>query len=98
MNEWWVSFLKNSKWEGLYPMNKMNKSNDNIDPHLKMNKLKRTSPNQVMKTSAEIHKDWYSDHSHHKEPNSTLTSQELDRTVTIISKSDVAEIELQWDL
>ena len=51
-----------------------------------------------MKTSAEIHKDWNSDHSHHKEPNSTLTSQELDRTVTIISKSDVAEIKLQWGL
>ena len=79
-------------------MNKMNRSNDNNDPHLRLNRLKRSNSNQVMKTTAEIHKDWKSDHSHHKDSNYTLASVELDRTVTLISNSDVTEIELQWDL
>ena len=86
MDEWWTSFLGNGVCEAGVS-------------HVKSSKPKSHNTRHANKTAAEIHKDWNSNHFNHKCANYSIsTSQEYERTVTIISKSDIAEIELQWEL
>ena len=99
MDEWWMSFLGDIVWESLHPMKNTNEKGPDDLSHKQNTKLKPSSSSHDIKTSAEIHKDWNSDHFNHKSPKYSIsTSQEKLRTVNIISKSDIAEIELQWDL
>ena len=128
MEEWWISFLGDSVWEGLPPMNKTKRKEIDVlycPDRYKLNTLpmsqmssrskvvdiksstqtipsSSTSLSGISKTSADIYKDLNSNNINSKLKQSTTncsetTPREYLRNITIVSRSDVADVHLQWD-